>query len=329
VEGLEEKSAAESSVAFRRRLLELDAMAERTRQRLADLEAAEEAAAAAKKARKGKRKGRGKGKGGDGGSGKRGAMTDILVALAGDAAALAAAAAAASDASAAPAQAAAMPAAAATASAPARGGGGSGGHVRVVDAAGRAWKPVGGDRKGSEGKAGDHDDTDGDDGAAGGAGAGGGGSGAEGETEGEEEEGGSGGSDSDDVSSTGAGDGEGRDTVGTLRTIKAGRPVHIRAGDDAASIATSIISSASSIRTVHSHRSLERLIDRHLAREKERIAAAVAAGQTDDAMAPMPPPLAGSIGVAPPRVAVTTDFSLDRKRGDVTLLPHQRRNPAV
>lgn len=130
-----------------------------------------------------------------------------------------------------------------------------------------------------------------------------------------------GGGSSDEDSGLDTGD---RDTIGTLGTISSRRPVRVRAGDDAESIATSIISSASSIRSTHSKKSLTVLIERHMQREKERIAAAVARGDTDDFNPAMP-------GIAPPRIVVNdeTRGALDGKRALVNLLPYQRRNPAA
>jgi hypothetical protein len=145
-----------------------------------------------------------------------------------------------------------------------------------------------------------------------------------GDGSGEEKDGSDEGSDDDDDGGDGSSyesDDSGHDTLGTLATIKTARPVRVRAGDDSGSIATSVLSSASSIRSVHSKRSLTHMIDRHMAKEQARIAAAVAAGHTDDTLQP----------IAPPRMVVSSEYAgaLQDKRGLVGLLPYQRRNPAV
>jgi hypothetical protein len=128
-------------------------------------------------------------------------------------------------------------------------------------------------------------------------------------------------------------DGEDGDTLGTLNSISSKRPVRVRAGDDSGSIATSILSSASSIRSVHSRKSLTKLIDRHLSREKARIAAAVAAGNTDDHAAPVPATTTVVVpaGIPTPKIVVSTELSEahDDKKHLVSLLPFQRRNPAA
>ncbi|RYG43661.1 hypothetical protein EON68_00015 [archaeon] len=120
------------------------------------------------------------------------------------------------------------------------------------------------------------------------------------------------------------------DTLATMTTIQTARPVRIRRGDDSESIATSILSSASSIRSVHSKRSLATVIDRHMTRERERIAAAVASGATDDDAVPVPP-LLRTAGVEPPRIVNAAEGAgaFAQKRALVSNLAYQRRHPAV
>lgn len=111
-------------------------------------------------------------------------------------------------------------------------------------------------------------------------------------------------------------DSDGMETLDTLGGMRVPRHVRIRANDDASSIATSVLSSASSLRGVHSKRSLAAVIDRHMKESAAHAADALAAGLED---------------VPPPRIVVVHDNAgaLASKKALVSQLPYQHRNPAV
>lgn len=92
-----------------------------------------------------------------------------------------------------------------------------------------------------------------------------------------------------------------------------------RGGDDAGSVATSILSSASTVRGVHSKKSLTAVVERTQQDERERIAAAVADNQSM--------PVYGLV----PVIVTHNDLgpAIEAKKHLVANLPYQHRNPAV
>jgi hypothetical protein len=96
-------------------------------------------------------------------------------------------------------------------------------------------------------------------------------------------------------------------------------------GDDAESIATSILSSASSMRAVHSKKSMVTLVERTQASERERISNALKEGDYQGASAVSMPVL------APPKVAEHNELrkDIEKVRNLVSNLPYQHRNPVI
>jgi hypothetical protein len=113
--------------------------------------------------------------------------------------------------------------------------------------------------------------------------------------------------------------------VGSLGALPGGAGGRrIRAGDDAASIATSLLSSASSLRGVHSKKSLTTLVERTARQAREHISRGLAGGAgADDGD--------NSAGIPEPRIVTVVDApgAMAQKKALVSLLPYQHRNPAV
>jgi hypothetical protein len=128
-------------------------------------------------------------------------------------------------------------------------------------------------------------------------------------------------SDDDGGGSDDAGGGSDADSLGPL--TGGGRRGQ-RGGNDAGSVADSILSSASSMRGVHSKRSLTAVVSRTQADEAARIAAAVAAGHGRGGGA------VEDVEIKP-RVVVHNELrpAIEAKKNLVNQLPYQHRNPAV